>query len=265
MYLRNWHKAFRAKELLKLPSRMLQALSLIMFRSSFFLQGQMDINQKSLWFNPNLVKEIGGFFPPNTNIDGRSLIDIEPWDNVRRDMFFLLLKQIEMNSINGSIAEVGVYKGSTAKLMHHYFPERNLFLFDTFEGFTSEVVNNEKQNTGEIISAFQFADTSIGFVKEYISPLNDNIEFIKGLFPESANDTHKNCSYAFVSIDVDLYEPVLNSLRFFLPRMQKGGYIVVHDFHAWKGANKAVIDFSIESGIKYIPMPDKSGSAIFSL
>ena len=65
----------------------------------------------------------------------RNIIDICSHDLVRRDMIVLLLRTIVENETKGEIAELGVYKGETAKLIHHYCPERMLNLFDTFEGF----------------------------------------------------------------------------------------------------------------------------------
>ena len=41
---------------------------------------------------------------------------------------------LENKSIQGSMAEVGVDSGSTARLIHHLSPQRTFYLFDTFSG-----------------------------------------------------------------------------------------------------------------------------------
>jgi O-methyltransferase len=65
-----------------------------------------------------------------------------------------------------------------------------------------------------------------------------------------------------VHLDADLYEPILEGLKFFYPRMPKHGMILVHDYNAWIGARKAVDDFFSDKPELVIPMPDKSGSAL---
>ena len=45
--------------------------------------------------------------------------------------------------------------------------------------------------------------------------------FKKGYFPESAHGIDEK--FAFVSLDLDLYKPTLEGLRFFYPKMIKGG------------------------------------------
>ena len=57
-------------------------------------------------------------------------------------------------------------------------PERKLHLFDTFEGFTDRGLVAEKENTGHQATKQHFADTSIDFVRSYISQKNNNIFFI---------------------------------------------------------------------------------------
>ena len=225
----------------------------------FFMQGQMDINPKSRWHNPDFVKLTGGFFPKKDQKQ-RQICDLEPWDNTRRDMLALLLRTIEESNIEGDFAEVGVYKGFTAKLIHYYAPARRLHLFDTFEGFTDRSVIAEQHNTKLSISATHFADTSLDIVRSYVSPKNTNVYFWKGYFPESI--PNGLTTFAFVHLDADLYEPILNGLEYFYPRMSKNGMIVVHDYNAWPGARKAVDEFFANKNELPIPMPDKSGSAL---
>jgi len=56
-------------------------------------------------------------------------------DLARLVMFVENARLIEHEGIPGSLAELGVYRGTTAKLLHALFPGRTLWLFDTFEGF----------------------------------------------------------------------------------------------------------------------------------
>ena len=41
-----------------------------------------------------------------------------------------------------------------------------------------------------------------------------------------------------VMLDVDLYRPALEVLRFFYPRMVRGGYFFMHDFNSPESESK---------------------------
>jgi O-methyltransferase len=238
-----------------------QQVSLFFRNTSFYMQGQMNINAKSRWYNPELTKMTGGYFLKEDHID-RQICDLEPWDNTRRDMLILMLRTIAEKKVEGDIAELGVYKGRTAKLIHYYMPERKLHLFDTFEGFTARSVIAEKINTEYIISESHFSDTSLERVKAYISQKNSNVTYYKGFFPDSIPENLYQTVYAFVHLDADLYEPTIEGLKFFYPRTSSKGLIVIHDYNAWIGARKAVDDFFLDKNEIPIPLPDKSGSVL---
>ena len=59
-------------------------------------------------------------------------------DYVRISLLELVSYEIRDRKILGSVAEVGVYKGDFAKYINYFFPDRKLYLFDTFEGFPDE-------------------------------------------------------------------------------------------------------------------------------
>jgi O-methyltransferase len=68
-----------------------------------------------------------------------------------------------------------------------------------------------------------------------------------------------------VNIDVGLSEPIYNGLCWFYPRLEKGGYIFVHDFNEkdWTGAKAGVKKFVKEYGVPYFPLSDAAGSVVF--
>ncbi len=226
------------------------------------MQGQMDINPKSRWFKPEFIELTGGYFPKDDNKTNRVICNLEPWDTTRRDMLILLLRTIISKQINGDFAEVGVYKGRTAKLIHYYAPERKFHLFDTFEGFGIHSVVKEKSLSGYKILKSHFSDTDLDTTKKSIAPINSNLLIYKGYFPDSIPDRLKKNSFAFVHLDADLYEPTYKGLDFFYSRMSKDGFIIIHDYNAWPGTRKAVDDFFENKIENPIPMPDKSGSAL---
>lgn len=235
-------------------------LSSFFANKSFYLQGQMDMNPLSIWHKPEFIKETGGF-SLESDRSQRRICDLEPWDTTRRDMIILLLRTILENNIHGDFAELGVYKGYTAKLIHKYAPERKLYLFDTFSGFNKRGTDIENKKTGDSINAGQFADTSVELVTKYIEP-NSNVHFFAGYFPDKLPKGFDQMKFALVHLDADLYDPILSGLKTFYDKMTAGGIIIIHDYNAWIGARTAVDEFFADKPEKPIPMPDKSGSAI---
>jgi O-methyltransferase len=229
--------------------------------SAFYLQGQMDINPKGKWFNQEFVNKSGGYYLLNDNIQ-RSIVEIDPWDNSRRDMIILLLRNILYNNVPGCLAEIGVYKGLTARLIHYYVPDRVLYLFDTFNGFTEHDLEFEKNKTGLLAKKEWFNNTSVEFVWNYLRPLNDNIIIKEGPFPDTFDESLDTEEFSFVHLDLDLYNPIIQALKLFYPKMKRGGIILVHDYMSWIGAYEAVNDFCSSMNLYPIIMPDKNGSAV---
>jgi O-methyltransferase len=239
----------------------LQPLCPLFSRTAFFLQGQMDISPRSRWYDPDFSASTGGFYPAGQS-ETRRICDLEAHDNTRRDMLALLLRTIVTKDIPGAFAEVGVFQGRTARLIHHYAPERALHLFDTFAGFTERGAALESQSTGTEVSPTYFANTSLPRVRAYIEQRSENVFFHPGFFPESIPAALTQESFAFAHLDADLYEPIIEGLKFFYPRMARHGFIVVHDYNAWLGARKAVDEFFADKSELPVPMPDKSGSVL---
>ena len=177
----------------------------------------------------------------------------------------LNIKKILEENIQGDFAELGVWRGNTASILAYYafIADRNVYLFDTFEGFNAsdlQGVDNEK--------AVEFSDTSLATVKKIIGPLNvTKCHFVKGHFPSSITKEHRNKKYSIVSIDCDLYAPMKAGLEFFYPLMPKGGLLLLHDYSSmfWKGAKKAIDEFCQNNNEHVILMPDKSGSAFIRI
>ena len=235
-------------------------LSRIWREAPFFVQSQMDIHPSSLLHNDDFMKMTGGFSPAGEN-QGRKILDLECWDGVRRDMLILLLRSVVERKVDGSLAELGVYRGATARLIHHYAPERRLHLFDTFSGFDDRDGAKDKSMT-DTVNTTLFRDTNLDLVRAAISPVNGNVHLHKGFFPETFTPELSGEKFAFVHLDADLYEPMFAGLKNFYPLLSRGGIIVAHDYNAWLGSRAAIDEFCREAGIIPIPMPDKSGSCV---
>lgn len=182
-------------------------------------------------------------------------------DYVRVSTFELLSREIQDKKIPGAVAELGVYRGNISVLLKDLFENRKIYLFDTFEGFHENDVSIENDKQFANTRVGQFNTTSLELVERKMKS-HLNLEICKGYFPKSAIDIKD--TFAFVSIDVDLYQPTYEGLKFFYERLNKGGYIVIHDynFKRYAGVKAAVREFCEEYAIPYIPMSDYFGSVV---
>src|SRR5262245_47355138 len=65
-------------------------------------------------------------------------ISFRAWDYNRYSSLELCAYEIINNGVPGNIAELGVYQGVFASKLNEVFPDRKLYLFDTFQGFSSK-------------------------------------------------------------------------------------------------------------------------------
>jgi len=138
--------------------------------------------------------------------------------------------------VPGDIAEVGVYRGGSAKIICSVKGNKALHLFDTFEGLP-------KVEDIDMVWPFyegKFAASCDG-VKEYLK--NDsNVFFYKGIFPVTSGPV-KEKMFSMVNLDVDTYESTKQCLEFFYSRMSPGGILLSHDYITAPGVKKAFDNF----------------------
>jgi len=152
--------------------------------------------------------------------------------------FFLLqlLKLIE--DVPGDTVEAGVFEGASSWLICDRLAgsDRTHFAFDSFEGLPAagpgdathwEVgdLEADERKVRELLAGFE-AVVEKGWIPEVFAPAHDR-------------------RFALVHIDVDLYEPTLDSLEFFYPRTNPGGVIVCDDYGVTTcpGAMRAVDEY----------------------
>ena len=173
----------------------------------------------------------------------------------------LMSREIYRYNIEGSTAELGVFQGNFSRLISHYFPDRKLYLFDTFDGFDKRDVEGDKGKNIVSDTDRDFSGTSTELVLSRMEH-RENCIVCKGWFPETAEGIED--SFCFVSLDADLYEPLTAGLEFFYPRLVHGGVIMIHDFNNgdYPGARQAVKEFCDKSNLGYVCLSDHCGSAV---
>ncbi len=196
-------------------------------------------------------------------LEGTDLGSYQDSDYVRIKCFELAVKELRKRQLEGAVAEVGVFRGEFAQYINLAFPNKKCYLFDTFEGFNANEALAEVKN-GNCTDAFveAYKQTNIKVVLDRMQNL-DNIVIKQGFFPESLDGLED--TFCFVSLDVDFEESIYEGLKYFYPRLEKGGYIFVHDYNSsLLGVERAVDRFEKEEGICLCKMPlcDANGTLV---
>lgn len=144
-------------------------------------------------------------------------------DDVRiSQLHSYLVRALEQSS--GDVAELGVLKGGTSKYLSNIAKDRQIHIFDTFNGLPKYYISPLDGDMTEE----SFADTHVDVVQRYLSDCN-NVRIYKGILP-MALDNLEPKNFSFVFIDCVLYFSVYGSLLYFSDKIDKNGFIIVDDY-----------------------------------
>lgn len=174
-------------------------------------------------------------------------------DYFRYRTFEFATREIKERNVPGALAELGVFRGDFASFINDTFPDRKLYLFDTFESFDMKEYMNE-QAKGRCGEGDEFRIGHAATSEEILLsnlPKPENCVICKGLFPVSVTTEAEQEQFAFVSLDVDLEESTYQGLKFFFPRLSENGYIFLHDYttHWLQGVKIAVKRYENDYGV----------------
>jgi hypothetical protein len=168
--------------------------------------------------------------------------------------------------LDGEIAEAGVLYGlssfllcSYEKEINHGFTGETMHLFDSFQGLSmpddQDKRNDEIENKiikNVIAGQAKYSGSFLSTTKETLRDF-PNVHYYKGWIPDVFSGLG-NRKFKFVHLDLDLYAPILASLKFFYPQVVPGGCIVVDDYEHrdWPGVKLAVDEFAKENDCSVI-------------
>lgn len=206
------------------------------------------------------------------------------------------VKYCEQSNLKGDYMECGVWKGGAVGLMAltnqlYGRKRRNLFLFDSFDdicppdpkidGFRAmqdtlkysnkSDLNKLKSDAKKPIKGFYDSFGGKGTLSQNKQLLLSKIKydkkyvhFYKGWFEDTMPKTFKAVdNLAILRIDADWYKSVYICLKYFYPKVVKGGFIIVDDYGYYEGCTKAVNKYFLEHNIQIYPNRIDSGSVYF--
>jgi len=178
----------------------------------------------------------------------------------RRSRLVRLIELLaQTRSAQGDIVECGCYRGMSSYMMCSYLREWNsgftghgYHIFDSFQGLSEPTEDDsipEGWKNAEGLRRMTQPGSFAASLAEVRTHLDDfpGIAFHPGWIPLTFKRLPER-HYRFVHVDVDLYDPTLDALGYFYPRLAPGG-ILVSDDYSWPGARTATHEYVSEQGI----------------
>lgn len=141
---------------------------------------------------------------------------------------------LSVKNLLGAVADLGACRGGTSYILHKLAPEKELHIFDTWEGtpYDDPLCHHKK---GEWAVDQEDCMKLVG--------LDKTTCYHPGVFPqEDFGEPFDNKQYCFVYVDMDTEQATRDAINFFWPRLVPGGKLVIDDYgwHACGGVKVAV-------------------------
>lgn len=161
--------------------------------------------------------------------------------------------------VEGCFVECGVWRGGSSMAAALTFAQesdvdRNIYLFDTFEGMTPPT-NADRTSDGTLAEAHLERDVDRTGVW-CVAGLEDvqrnmastgypqnRLHFIKGPVESTIPSQAPTDPIALLRLDTDWYESTKHELEHFFPLLVEGGVLIIDDYGHWAGAKKAVDEY----------------------
>ncbi len=73
------------------------------------------------------------------------------------------------------------------------------------------------------------------------------VKFLEGWFSDTLPGA-PIAQLAILRLDGDLYSSTMDALTSLYPKVSKGGYVIVDDFHGWPGCKRAIQEYLLSRG-----------------
>lgn len=211
-------------------------------------------NGVSFQFSPEHIDAMADHHPVNVvYLDAIRRAQGGLHDNVYKRMRYFTMYQLARKAAvefpTANMVECGCRFGHSTLMIEHalkYSSNGTLHVFDSFEGLSMFGPNDESPHfqtpTAKAIEREHFrADPEA--LRKLVDPKRVRIH--QGWIPDVLNKAPNIGLLSFANIDVDLYQPTADALRFVYPKLLKGGLIFFDDYGTtfFPGATKAIDEF----------------------
>jgi len=192
------------------------------------------------------LRELGRDWPTQAH----SMIGNRRMTNLRE-----IAEYVMENRIPGDFIETGVWRGGACIMMRAVLKaygdtERRVFVADSFCGLPAP--NPEiAADAGDQHYTFSELFVSSDKVRENFAKyglLDEQVCFLEGWFSDTlpAAPIHR---LAVLRLDGDMYESTMDALHALFDRVTPGGFVIIDDYGAVEGCQRAIHDFRAARGI----------------
>jgi hypothetical protein len=183
--------------------------------------------------------------------------------------------------IPGAFAECGVWLGGSVEamlltLLDAGVNDREVYLYDTFEGMTEPTEHDTSQFDPPALDSWRDAENQDARVyDEFFDPTKFNVEvvrdalvatgypeerlhFVKGSVEETIPSTAPD-SLALLRLDTDWYESTRHELEHLYPLISPRGVLIIDDYGHWEGCRRAVDEYFAEREAPLLSRIDYTG------
>ena len=153
-------------------------------------------------------------------------------------------KRKDIMALNGSILDLGVYKGSSTRTLARIFPQATIHGFDSFEGLPEDWSHALKGTFGEI--------------KGILPDMPGNVRLYKGWFDDTLPvwfEENKSNPISLLRVDCDIYSSAKTIFDVLGSLVRSGTWIVFDEligYRGWKDHEyKAFMEFKKRTGIEF--------------
>jgi len=177
------------------------------------------------------------------------------------------VEYVAASGIPGAAVECGVWRGGSMMavaltLLRLGVTNRDLYLFDTFEGMTEpgdEDVKHSGERAADLLAgasreSHDRAVASIERVREAVLSVGypeARIHFVQGPVEETL-PAKAPAEIALLRLDTDWYSSTKHELLHLYPRLTRGGVLVVDDYGYWQGARQAVDEYMATNDVRLL-------------
>jgi O-methyltransferase len=192
---------------------------------------------------------------------------VRPYTMTGHDKLHALItatRYVARYKVPGDIVECGVWRGGSMHAVARTLDiagdrERDLYLYDTFEGMTeptehdvrfdgqsaSSQLATQDRHESKVWAYASLEDVQAGF--ETVPYPSERVRFIKGPVEETVPGELPE-QIAILRLDTDWYESTAHELKHMYDRLVPGGVLMLDDYGWWQGSKLATEEFLDRTG-----------------
>ncbi len=168
-------------------------------------------------------------------MQAQSMIGLDRLNNLQE-----LLEDVIRRNVEGDLIETGVWRGGACIFMRgvlkaHDITDKTVWACDSFAGLPKPEPDkypadphDDPHHTFNSFMAVSQETVESNFEKYGL--LDDQVRFVKGFFENTLSDIPAD-KFCLLRLDGDMYSSTIVALEALYPKLSKGGYIIIDDYH----------------------------------